>query len=203
MKIRKRIGLKRFIISLLITGVLVYLAAPIYSKSQNKIISENKIARIDIQNKGCKDTGIKFLSANNHSKPDWCKKENGSCSILSEKISNKWKKIDVKFKAVKDGNVTIYLRSPYKKDNKNNIYKMLVDYKDFSINGKNIFKKQASFWHNEPYKYSIKAKDGEVIKFSVQAKKPSSDWNNVDRLMLLSVLILAFLLSYKLVQYVA
>lgn len=200
MKILKRTGLKRFIISLFITGVLVYLAAPIYSKYQNKIISGNSDAKIDIYNKGSKDKEIDL--SNNHSESAWCKK-NESCTTLSRKISDRWKKFDVKFKALKDGEVIIYLRGPDKRDDTNNRYKVLVDYKDFIVNGKNILKKEASFWNDKPYKYSIKVKEGEVIKFSVKAKKPSFDGNNVDPLMLLSVLILAFLLSYKLVQYVA
>ena len=91
----------------------------------------------------------------------------------------------------------------------NEVYPVLVDYRFVSVNKKQILKGRKAFWCKQPLSYSFKAKNGEVIELKFEARKHHWRFSDLRRfydmnwLLFFSVLILVFLLTYKLVQYVA
>ncbi len=194
MNLLKKTGLKRFVLTVLLTGILVYAFSMLYMGT-----IQNDLARIDITNIGGKDNAIVFLSDVEHQEPNWCKKNNGSCSVLTIKILPFWKKYNVKFKALGTGTIQINLLGPYKIDKDNKRAKILVDYKNFYVNGKNIFKKKTSVWHDESFKHKISVKNDEIIEFKIDARQHIP----FDKLMFLSVLILSFFFSYKFIHYIS
>ena len=196
-------GFRRQLISVLMTMAVVYLFSPIYISSEQRLNIHNHTARIDIFNKGAEGNKIAILSDVEHSEPEWCQKDDGSCSVLSEKISYFWKSYKIKFEVVGDGAVRVILRGPDKKDKNGERYKILVEYKDFKVNGNTVFSEASSFWHNEFYEHTFNAKNGDVVELDVKIKRHVFDWQSIDKLMFLSVLILTFFFCYRLVQYVA
>ncbi len=207
-------GRKRFIISIMVTMLVVFMTYPLYmNKNGAKALIEsrhsNKIFRVDVFNSGNKNHNhIKLLSQTTYTKSNFCKSDKGQCVSVSEKISSAWRKYVVKFQVIGDGEVTISLLGPEKKL-KNQKYPILIDYKNFNVNGQYIFTKIFSLWHNKPYKYHIKAKDGDIVELSFQARKHHIRFRdlrkicNVDWLVFLSILIISFLMSYKFVHYVS
>lgn len=196
-------GIRRLIISLLFTGVIVCLFSPLYLSLEQKLSMQNDIARIDIYNYGSKENAIKILSKIKHNEPTWCKKDDSSCSVITAKVSRKWQKFNIRFKVIGDGNVQISLKGPYKKGAKNKLYKILVDYRAFTVNDKKVLHSTETVSFDKVYQYKFKAKDGDIVKLNFKARRHFIDFHHIDKLMFLSVLILAFLLSYKLVQYVS
>ena len=196
-------GIKRLIISVLLSCTLLGLFAPVYMNNRIKQELENNVARIDIYNYGNTGNGVKIISSNQHTEPTWCKKDNGSCSIITENITKKWQKYNIKFKVIGNGNVKIALRGPDKRDVSGKRYEIFVDYRSFKVNNKLVFRDTKSVWHDRAYDHSFKAMDGDIIELDIKAKKHSVSFMDIDWLMFLSILVLVFLFSYKMVQYVA
>lgn len=206
MRFLEKLKKKHYILcglAILLTGMIVYLFYPFYLSVEQKLNMQNDTARIDIYNYGSKKNAIKILSDTKHSEPSWCKKDNGNCTVITENISRKWIKYNIKFKAIGDGNIQINLRGPDKRNSQNKKYVVLVDYRNFTLNNKKIFRETKMVWHDRPYRHSFKVKNGDIITLNIKARRHFPDFNAIDKLMLLSILILAFLLSYKLVQYMA
>lgn len=206
----KKKNIYTFIICVLLTGMFTILLAPIYVDYNliDHIIESvwrNETARIDIYNIGSVNSNrIKILSKTEHSEPNWC---NG-CSVLSIPIKADWSDNIVKFSFTGKGKVRISLKGPDKKDENNKRYPVLVDYSNFTVNGKTVFDKSSVLYHDKAYNYDIILKKGDIVEFRVQARKHHLRVNDlsyidVDYMLLLSTLILAFLFSYKLLTYAA
>ncbi|MBR4127618.1 MAG: hypothetical protein IKR09_08595, partial [Alphaproteobacteria bacterium] len=133
----------------------------------------NEEMRVDIYNQGkSKKNTIKLLSYDFlYEEPDWCKSENGNCFVLRQKLSFKWKLFPIKFKVIGDGEVMISFAGPYKENKEHGRHRIFVDYKDFNLNNKNIFRERHSVWHDKPYNYVMNAKDGDIIEFDVKYKR--------------------------------
>ncbi len=207
---------KRFLITIVCTILVTLFCAPLYS---NHLVSglwqslyANKTARIDIANNGDATNAVEITEADTSTEneityPQWCQKENGQCGVINTEIAAKWQRYKVRFKVIGDGKITVLLRGPDVRDN-NVRYPVLVDYRFASVNNKQFLQGRKTFYHDNPHTYHFAAKDGEIYELSFEVRKHHWQWGDLNHysfstLMFLSVLILAFLLSYKMVQYVA
>ncbi|MBQ9271286.1 MAG: hypothetical protein IJ218_03375 [Alphaproteobacteria bacterium] len=207
---------KRFLLTMLCTILLTLLSAPLYS---NHLISGlwqsrygNKTARIDITNTKNNANIVKIteFKAPSHKRvnfPQWCANKNGNCASMNTTIASFWRDFKIKFKVVGDGKITLNLRGPDMRDDGVR-YPVMVDYRFAYVNGKQILKGRKSFWHDKSLQYAFEAKDGQVVELKFQARKHHLRWSDsqyyaINWLLFLSVSILSFLLSYKLVQYVS
>lgn len=75
---------------------------------------------------------------------------------------------NIKLKALKSGDISIVLRGPDKRDEKNNIIENWVTFTSMKINGEEILPTSQSVWHNKPFRYIVHAKVGEVYKIEVE-----------------------------------
>lgn len=207
---------KRFLITIVCTILVTLFCAPLYS---NHLVSglwqslyANKTARIDIANNGDATNAVEITEADTSTEseityPQWCQKENGQCGVINTEIAAKWQRYKIRFKAIGDGEITVLLRGPDVKDNDVR-YPVLVDYRFASVNNKQFLQGRKTFYHDNSHTYRFAAKDGEIYELSFETRKHHWQWGDLNHysfsaLMFLSVLILAFLLSYKMVQYVA
>ncbi|MBR3676056.1 MAG: hypothetical protein IKN71_02865 [Alphaproteobacteria bacterium] len=209
---------KRFILVVLCTILLTILCAPIYSNHlvsglYSSLYANNK-ARVSFYNRGGQNNSVKVADIKTSTPykveyPESCKNKDGQCAAIVITVTNKWQTFSGEIKVNGNGDFTVYLRGPYIKDDSGKLFPVLTDYRFATINEKQILGGRKAFENNKPYKYSFKAKDGMVIKFSLQVRKHHFSWRDLSEfyafnyLLFLSVLILAFLFSYKLVQYIS
>lgn len=198
-------------VSVLLSIMLVFMLFPIYTNNSllSSIIKScrtNNEARIDIKNQ--KNREIKVLSETTAVHRYVCENEKGSCSFRIIDIDKEWQEHSAKFEVVGDGKVEINLRGPDERNENDTRYPVIVDYKYFSINGKPIFEDAKECWHDNSYKYSFSAKNGDVIELKFQVRKHLFRYETFKKIsdfspiMFLSVLILSFLFSYGIVRYV-
>lgn len=204
---------KRFILTIFLTIILILLFAPLFS--DNLIAGmwlssfHNKAARVDIQNTADENVAVKVTEVQS---PSWhnveYQKRRKNTAVINGTISSKWRKFTVEFEAVNDGDITILWRGPYFVFNAKQ-YPVLVDFRLMEVNGKQIFKDRKTCKFDNPLKYVITVKKGEVVKLSFEARKHHWHFSDLRRfysmnwLLFFSVIILAFLLSYKSIQYVS
>lgn len=213
-------GRKRLVISIILSFFITVFCHPIYSGgdlfSSLKATKETKTSRIDFFAAGQAENRLEFLKSSNNLKfyspewyhnPQWIKLP-GNGSIVEGMLKSKWQDYNLELKAVGSGDVTIFLSGPDKMHN-NIRYPVLVDYKKLVVNGKVIFFKKKTQWHDRPFIYNIKVKDGEKLNVQITARRHHlrfSDFSKFYHLnykMLFVIMVLSFLLSYKLVHYVA
>ncbi len=204
---------KRFILTIFLTIILILLFAPLFS--DNLIAGmwlssfHNKAARVDIQNAADENVAVKVTEVQSHS---WhnveYQKRRKNTAVINGIISSKWRKFTVEFEAVNDGNITILWRGPYFVFNAKQ-YPVLVDFRLMEVSDKQIFKDRKTCKFDNPLKYVITVKKGEIVKLSFEARKHHWRFSDLRRfysmnwLLFFSVIILAFLLSYKSIQYVS
>ena len=209
---------KRFVLVVLCTILLTILCAPIYS---NHLISglwqsiyANQNARIDISNTGNAKNTVEIIKAEapsgykaNYNKQ--CRAKNGKCVFVNETIDSKWHNYKIKFKAVRNGDITGSWRGPYVRDADGIDFPVLVDYRFVMVNKKQILNGRKAFGFPQPLRHNFKAKNGEVVELRFEARQHHFAWSDLRKfysfntLLFLSVLMLAFLLSYKMVQYIS
>lgn len=213
-------GRKRLVISIILSFFITVFCHPIYSGgnlfSSLKATKETKTSRIDFFAAGQAENRLEFLKSSNNLKfyspewyhnPQWIKLP-GNGSIVEGMLKSKWQDYNLELKAVGSGDVTIFLSGPDKMHN-NIRYPVLVDYKKLVVNGKVIFFKKKTQWHDRPFIYNIKVKDGEKLNVQITARRHHlrfsdfSKFYHLDYKMLFVIMVLSFLLSYKLVHYVA
>lgn len=202
---------KRFILTVLCAILLIMLCAPIYSQKSSQNQGFDNAARIDIHNRRKAENSVTIIEPNLSAEtkinyPSWCKSKSGQCAKIEGKVNSKWKTFVIKFKVNGDGNVTVMLRGPDVSKNGKR-YPLYVDYRAVSLNQHKLLDESTSFWHDKPYKHTLKMKNGEIAELKFAARSHVLSWrelsNSVNYLLLFSVLVLSFLLSYKAVQYVS
>ena len=206
---------KKFALSIILTIILTLLCSPFYIiddayLSQQKT-KDNRISRIDIFNSGASSNRLEVIQHSpeiKSSHPGWFKKPNGQGIMLETNLKSRWKNFDITLKAVGNGKLNVALLGPDIRNN-NNRFPVLVDYKKLSINGKEVLSSRKSFWHDKRFNHAINVKNGDIIKVSFTARRHHfrvSDlrrFYNFNWYIFSSILIVAFLLSRKLVNYVA
>ena len=177
-----------FILVIFCTILLTVLCAPIYS---NHLVSglwqsiyANQIARIDISNTGNAKNTVEIIKAEapsgykaNYNKQ--CRAKNGKCVFVNETIDSKWHNYKIKFKAVRNGDITVSWRGPYVRDADGINFPVLVDYRFVMANKKQILNGRKAFGFARPLHHNFKAKKGEVVELRFEARQHHFAWSDL------------------------
>lgn len=126
-------------------------------------------ARIDIKlvPKGEGDFQIVSVSDERATvwKPDWLQKGG-----IGYQIQSYSERLELIAESTVEGQINFQLKGldihdPHKKTQRIPYW---IDYTKLIVNGRTVFDKLTSAWHDKPYKYKINAKAGEVIKIQVE-----------------------------------
>ena len=123
---------------------------------------------VRINKKMDKDT-IQILSVSDDkaklTKPEWWQR-NGTCHIIDSYVGN----LEIVAKAITEGNVQIRLGGAYvpNPEDKSKRLPHWIDYTKLIVNGKTIFDKVTSAWHDKNYIYSLNVKANEEIKIHIE-----------------------------------
>ncbi len=209
---------KRFILVVLCTILLTLFFAPIYSDHLVMglwdSLLNNETARISFYNIGIADNAVKLTDVETSAPyeaeyPQSCNNEKGQCAAVNINVVRKWQDFAATIKIKGNGKFTVNLRGAYAKDGDDNLYPVLVDYRFANINNRSFLSGRKSFEHDRPHTYTFDVKDGDVLKFFVQVRKHHFRFSDlthfykVNWLLFISVLVISFLLSYKLIQYIS
>ena len=166
----------------------------------------NKTIRVDLFNRGSKENSIKIITGNKYTKASWDKTDNGV--IIEDEIRSGWKEYEICAKAIKSGEMQIFLRGPYNKL-ESGVCPIIVDYRNLKINGKPVFNEERPTWHNDPFLYKFAVQDNEIIHISFMARRHHFQIGDIVKYyhtnpwILFTILVLSFLIAYKVVQYVS
>lgn len=133
----------------------------------NVIIRNQITGRIDIKNLGSEENDIRMLNVTDTratvEAPKWfC--NNGKGYVLQSQKGS----LDICFKCIGDGNLTIYLRARDVRDKDNNRIPIYVNYKRFKLNGQEIISVSKECSHDKPYKFECKVKDGDSMQVYIE-----------------------------------
>ena len=211
MQIRRK---KRLTVSIVLTIVLMICSYPIYmiGSTENFFRAwHNKEARLNIFFSGNKDNRLELLHASRLVKseqPDWYNnpswiKAPGQGTMVQAKIYRQYRKIELEYKAIGDGTVTIYLLGPHNKWDNGKLYPVWVYYKDFEVNGQKIFQEGKKVNYDNGYEYKLELKNGEEFRLSFEAKRslPLNIVSNIEPLLFFSFFVISFLLSRLIVYW--
>lgn len=81
--------------------------------------------------------------------------------------------IDIKFKCRHDGNLKITLRGKDVRNADNKRVPVYINYTDFTVDDENIVQDGKIVWHDEPFAYTKKVKNGQIVKLHLE-------WNPAD-----------------------
>ena len=83
-----------------------------------------------------------------------------------------WQKVSFKVHALQDGKIAIILRGPAKSDDSGSIrYLVPTDYRNFRINGKEIFSESKTLLFSKNYIKNIPAKKHEILQVDVEFRR--------------------------------
>lgn len=147
---------------------------PLNVGSNIRILSDNDIilnklmeCRIDIKNHGGKDNSLVLVNQKDSScniyQPNWFKDSSGIGSVVNSSEGE----LDLLFKCVNDGNLVITFRGIDYKDNDGNRIPIFVNYTNIMIDGVSIIKDGLLLWHDNPFVYNKKVKDGQTVTLHV------------------------------------
>ena len=166
---------KRLIISMLLTLTIMLLISPLYSGANIDNFSRawnSKEARLNIFFGGDKDNQLQVLDLSKrvkseqpewYSNPSW-KKTPGRGTMVQAKIYHKFRKYELQYKALGNGTVSIHLLGPHNNWNNGKLYPVWTYYKNFKVNGKEIFSDTKKLSYEKGYKYDIPLKHGDTLK---------------------------------------
>ena len=138
---------------------------PVLSLRESSALRPFVTARIDIKNAGEEGNNIEILSccpAAEIAAPDWYKKAGIGYMIHSEQGN-----LEMKFRCVGSGELQILLRGIFAKDSSGNHIPWWIRYTRFLVNGKPAFSGARAVWHDQPFRFQKKVKNGEEISVSV------------------------------------
>ena len=179
----KKYSLKKIILSLCLTGLLLILFSPIYTNMVRGFIESRTNNRAEIY-----ITSEKGL----HQR------------ILEAKINSEWKDFKVEAPISSDDVITIQLTAESRKG-----IPLIVDYRTLKINDHPIFDELLSIQTDKPYEYQLKMRQGSSVKIEMQIRKHHFNFKALqetyefDWSLFFSVGLLTFLASYKLIQYLS
>lgn len=127
------------------------------------LLDKYSIARIDIKNVGEKDNSIEIIAnSDNNSNvdfPNWFSTDKGKgCVITSKNMT-----LNLKIKAIGDGELVIKLKSSNIKDKNNSRFPVYIDYNKFSVDGDEILSSNKLVSHDSPWVFKMDVKDSQVI----------------------------------------
>lgn len=124
------------------------------------------IARIDVKNSGTDVNDVEVIDISDVSAkveaPEWMRKNGMGRLINGEKGE-----LSFKLKCKGDGKLSISLRAPFIIDGYGERIPIWVNYSKFAVDGKTIFDKVKSAWHDKPQKFAKNVQDGQVVNVRV------------------------------------
>jgi hypothetical protein len=197
---------KRIVLSVLLAAILVFAAFPLYMnafsvKSIHKT-GKNKTAVVNI----CGHKNFKIKSQN-ESKVFHHQIKDQACVDIELPIKRKFKDYQFKVLSENDDTLKLQLLSPSKKEQ--NDYQILVDFANLTINGISVLKNIMPVSNQQPYTYQAKISKTEPLSISLEVRRHKlslmdlSEKYSISYLILFTVAVLAFLFSYKLINYLA
>jgi len=197
---------KRIVLSVLLAAILVFAAFPLYMnafsvKSIHKT-GKNNTAVVNI----CGHKNFKIKSQN-ESKVFHHQIKDQACVDIELPIKRKFKDYQFKVLSENDDTLKLQLLSPSKKEQ--NDYQILVDFANLTINGISVLKNIMPVSNQQPYTYQAKISKTEPLSISLEVRRHKlslmdlSEKYSISYLILFTVAVLAFLFSYKLINYLA
>jgi len=137
--------------------------------AEEKLIEEPTIARIDITTPLVNADEPQFeVYVDNSEEPEkqaeWMLKSNVQGNTIEKNANN----INIMIKILNDGELTIGLRGPWKRDANGKMIERWVKFVSLKINNEEILSEPTSVWCFKPYKYTIITKAGDKINISAQ-----------------------------------
>ena len=125
-------------------------------------------SRIDIKNYGNETNNIIILNDENQSlnitQPSWFNDEEGIGTLVNCVKGY----LDLSFKCVNDGKLVLGFKSVDFKDKNGNRIPIYIDYTEIVVNDEIIVDESLVAWHDAPFIFEKKVKDGEII--NIKAK---------------------------------
>lgn len=125
-------------------------------------------ARVDIKNSGNSDNFIEILGMGESTikidNPSWFN-DNGGIGTVIESYDGF---LDLEFKCINSGVLSIWLRGVDYRDKKGNRFPIYIDFTDFKLNDEKIFDGNVVTWHDEPYAFKKNVTDGEILKIHLE-----------------------------------
>ena len=81
------------------------------------------------------------------------------------------KKTEFTVISLQNSDIRITLRGPDEHDEAGNRTEKWVKYTDFSINGKEILSEPVDVWHDQPFRYVLKAEKNKIYKIRLKWRK--------------------------------
>lgn len=138
--------------------------------SYNHLLRKYVTARIDIKNEGTFSSQVKIYDISDNDskidKPDWFTNEKGEgICISSDKME-----LHFKIKCINDGILKMNLRTLDIRDRNNKRFPIYIDYLSFKVDGSEYLKGNKLIWHDEPFKFSKKVYNNEVMDIALKWK---------------------------------
>ena len=199
---------KRTVLSVLLAAILVFAAFPLYMNtlSVKSIYKTNKNKTAIVSVCGHKND-FKFKSQDKEIKVFHNQVKDKACVFIELPIKKKFRNYQFELSSSKDDKVIIQLSSPEKQGQSQ--YDILTDLAHLTINDTPILgdTKQASNHH--PYIYHTNITKTEPLRIGLDVRRHKltlsdlSQRYSISYLILFTVMVLAFLLAYKIVNYLA
>jgi hypothetical protein len=200
-------GKKRLVLTILLTILITAVAAPLWMGED--VVNRGKLySLVDVMNDGKITNPLKLIDSN---VTDFADSQvsvdvERKGFVLELKVHSKQQTGEAKFKVHGNGSLKLNFGGALVPDDPGDdksFHKIYVRYSDVKLNGQTIVTEK-TLCHDEAFSYSYEkpVKDGEIVTLSYKVKRIVS-FRNFDGYFLVIVLTLAFLLSYKLVQYIS
>ena len=165
---------QKILISIILTLLVNILCVPLWTEYDYGSFVRtlfNKEARLDLVYSG-KLTGTEPFLFESLPQPAtatyWYgyEEKNARRANLKLRASEEWQKLFLQVKALQDGKITVLLRGPDARDDYDEPFAVLVDWKNLKINGKEIFVEPRTFSYVENDTKSIPGKSYEIPPFN-------------------------------------
>lgn len=125
-------------------------------------------ARIDIKNSGGIDNAVEIIEKSDDSLkisfPKWMIGDKGKgCMITSKKL-----KLDLKVKAITDGELTVKLRGMDVADKNRKRFPVYINYTKFIVDGEEIFNANKLLTHDDNYIFRMPVADSQIVDVHVE-----------------------------------
>lgn len=195
--------------ALIVTLIFTIILSPFYTDMLQGFIDSrtNGTAYINVTNNHIKEFLISSTE-NKNGLPSFKKEELKDYTRLLAKINSYWKTFSICYTTQQKSMTKIELSGPFSLS-KDVEYPIIIDYRDFKVNEKIIFKDIKNIWQENPYRYQISSEPGEKVCIQIQIRKHHLNLRTLTKIysfnfcLFLSIFILSFLLSYRLVQYIS
>ena len=125
-------------------------------------------SRIDIKNYGNETNNIVILNEDNQvlniTQPSWFTDEEGIGTLVGSVKGD----LNLSSKCVNDGNLSLQFKSVDFKDKAGNRIPIYIDYTEIMVNDEIIVDGSEVAWHDSPFVFEKKVKDGEKINIKVK-----------------------------------